>query len=518
MSNINEKFDQFETNSNLNSNNKYYEEDGSPTDNENNMNTVSNNEIINNDSINNDHNNQNNVEIFEENLSESDKEVDINDLTDNNIDDKVDIDDNMYVQEINHNYDDVVFYNKKYIYKNEENSEETSKLIDELQSLNLCNPKIDVLFKRIFKNKDLLVSLLNSIIPDEEHIDTIEYSSEEIIFIPFMLDQKNKMIVDFYCKELNGNYMSRKNNNTKKESNYKKHIVVEMQIKKKYDIVIRASVEVALCYCRENLDFEKSVYSFNFLFYNYYNDDIYVRDVSSCLPKGIDNKVQNKIYISELRKFRKDLDIEKLKDLSKQVEDNKSKGIVDRKLEKDLKKQLWFAFLSKINVIYKNDREEVNRNNEDNEEGKKRKRKYKIYIRNDISPDLYKLFKKDKDIMKAMDICKRKMNEDDVDKYYRYVSSEEEINDWKNKYSNLENMYANLKKENSNLENKYANLENKYANLENKYANLEKENSNLKNKYANLEKENSNLKNKVIELENQQKIQQDNFMKIQENL
>jgi len=500
MSDTNEKSDQFETNSDSNSNTKICEEDGSPTDNENNMITDFNSEIINNGI-------SDNYEIIEENINKSDSEVNINELAENDTDDDIDNDDNTYVKEIEHEYENVVFYNKKNKYENKEDNEEIGKLIEELNSLNLYDPKIDVLFKTIFKNEDLLLSLLNSIIPDEEHIDKIEYSSEEIIFFPFFTDGRNKIVVDLCCKELDENYINKKNNSTNDEEKYKKHIIIEMQIKKKGDIVIRANVSITSFYRKENLEFKSNIYTFDFLFYNYFDDDIYLHELNSNLPKKKDNKYQNKVYVSELRKFRKGLKMENLKKLSKKVEDNKSKGIVDRKLEKDLKKQLWFAFLSKINVIYKKNRKKLEKNTKNSEGGEEGKRKYKIYIRNDISPELYKLFKQDKDIMKAIGICKQKMNKEDADKYYRYITSEEEIADLKNKNTDLKNKNTDLENENAELRNQQKIQQDNFMKTQEHFTKT------MKDKDHEIEK----LNNEVNELRNQQKIQQDNFMKTQEN-
>ena len=543
MLDINEKSNQYETNSGSNSNTKFFEEDKSPADNENNMKIVLNNDIINKDFSNNDHFNKNNDKTSEKkNFHKNDNENDIYKITDNETDNNVDNDNNTYFQEISHNDEDV-FYNKKYIYKSEENNEENNKEIDkvieELKSFNLCDPKIDVLFKTIFKNEDLLLSLLNSIIPDEEHIDKIEYPSEGITFFPFVMDNKNKIIVDLHCKELYENYINKKNNSTNDEEKYKKHIIVEMQIKKKEDIVISVKVSITSFYRKRHLEFKSNMYTFIFLFYNYFDDDKCLHEVNSNSPKKKkDKKYQSKIYIAEIKKIRKVLKLENLKNLSKKVKDNKSKGIVDRKLEKNLKKQLWFAFLSKINVVYKKNREELEKNTENSEGGEEGKQKYKIYIRNDISPELYKLFKQDKDIMKAIDICKREMKKDDVDEHYRYVSSEEEIADSKNKNADLENKNADLENENADFKNKNADLENENADFKNKNAELrnqqkiQQENfmktitmqenfmkmqenfmKTMKDKDNEIEK----LNNKVNELRNQQKIQQDNFMKTQEN-
>ena len=66
------------------------------------------------------------------------------------------------------------------------------------------DPKTDLTFKKIFyKHPDLLISLLNALLPlsDDEQIESIEYLPTELV--PELYLHKNS-IVDVLCKDING--------------------------------------------------------------------------------------------------------------------------------------------------------------------------------------------------------------------------------------------------------------------------------------------------------------------------
>lgn len=66
------------------------------------------------------------------------------------------------------------------------------------------DPKADLTFKKIFgKHPDLLISLLNALLPlsDEEQIESIEYLPTELV--PELYEHKNS-IVDVLCQDIKG--------------------------------------------------------------------------------------------------------------------------------------------------------------------------------------------------------------------------------------------------------------------------------------------------------------------------
>ena len=66
------------------------------------------------------------------------------------------------------------------------------------------DPKADLTFKKIFgKHPDLLISLLNALLPldDDEQIESIEYLPTELV--PELYEHKNS-IVDVLCKDIRG--------------------------------------------------------------------------------------------------------------------------------------------------------------------------------------------------------------------------------------------------------------------------------------------------------------------------
>ena len=66
------------------------------------------------------------------------------------------------------------------------------------------DPKVDLIFKKIFsKHPDLLMSLLNALLPldDDEQIQHIKYLPTELV--PELYEHKNS-IVDVLCEDING--------------------------------------------------------------------------------------------------------------------------------------------------------------------------------------------------------------------------------------------------------------------------------------------------------------------------
>eukprot|EP00833_Pecoramyces_ruminatium_P009554 jgi/Orpsp1_1/1183586/evm.model.c7180000085809.1 len=342
------------------------------------------------------------------------------------------------VEEIKHSYDDALFYTEFQKWSTENiNDEETRKLINELNNLKLYDPKIDVLFKTIFKNDDLILSLLNSILPEDEKIVNFNTSSEEIIYFPQRKSKTKKIIADLYLKGI-----SKRKNSSEFDNS---HFVVEMQIKKKEDIVLRAEITIhGIVFNDNNSSLNKFQYkgricSFNFIFYNLdekKDDPLYIHK----MYENENNDHKFEIYVIELKKFKNQFDISKLKELANKVYGNNNEGPINFELKKELKKQLWLAFLSKVNINYSKNNKELLKKYENYGEEKLKEikgQKYKIYIKNEIELDLYKLFKNEPDIMKAIGRCEEQMTEEDAHKYYKLVSTEEEIDELKGKIKNM---------------------------------------------------------------------------------
>lgn len=66
------------------------------------------------------------------------------------------------------------------------------------------DPKADLTFKKVFgKHPDLLMSLLNALLPldDDEQIESVEYLQSELV--PELYEHKNS-IVDVLCEDIRG--------------------------------------------------------------------------------------------------------------------------------------------------------------------------------------------------------------------------------------------------------------------------------------------------------------------------
>ena len=65
------------------------------------------------------------------------------------------------------------------------------------------DPKNDITFKRVFgEHKHLCMSLINSMLPLESPIESIEYQTGELV--PELADLLKHTIVDVRCTDLNG--------------------------------------------------------------------------------------------------------------------------------------------------------------------------------------------------------------------------------------------------------------------------------------------------------------------------
>lgn len=75
--------------------------------------------------------------------------------------------------------------------------------------------------------------------------------------------------------------------------------------------------------------------------------------------------------------------------------------------EKTLKLQLWLAFLAKINMVYEKNPGYSSANKEfDNNANEIKNKEYIMKGRKEFTIELYRLFKKYNEFMKALEICK----------------------------------------------------------------------------------------------------------------
>lgn len=160
------------------------------------------------------------------------------------------------------------------------------------------NPKIDIVFKKIFgteENKDLLISLINSIIPEEEKIKEVVLKNpyNEVNFKDDKLS-----IVDIKATDEKGRWYN-----------------IEIQLKEQFFYGRRALFYWSKMYSNQVVSGEEyeslcKTISINLLDFNYFEDDRYVR---RCTIKDFDtNEIYQNLdyadwYFVELRKFPNDL-------------------------------------------------------------------------------------------------------------------------------------------------------------------------------------------------------------------
>ncbi|KAG4082503.1 PD-XK nuclease family transposase-domain-containing protein [Neocallimastix lanati (nom. inval.)] len=312
------------------------------------------------------------------------------------------------------------------------NDEEEKQLIEQFNSVNLFDPKIDSLFKVIFgnpKNTDIAKSLIKAVLPVEEEIENLEFKSTEIYSNSNFSPNQRKVIVDIYAEEKDKG----------------KYYIIEMQIHEVPNLLARAELSTSRIfdnlYTKNETQFNKKIYSINFLYYDMFpNDEDYYHHIfpHEFNKKNICIPFKDTVII-ELKKFNEKFHVSEINE--KLLNNEKQRRLDERKL--------WFAFLSKINVLYhkpsinsnkyltiereikikkKNDsqnQENVDKNQNENDEMKK----VAVYIKNDISDELLRLLIKVGPIRKALELC---VNLKDVDKYVSEVEDHTEL-DKKNK-------------------------------------------------------------------------------------
>jgi len=164
--------------------------------------------------------------------------------------------------------------------------------------MKIVNPKIDLVFKKIFgtdENKDLLKSLINSILPENQKIATLTIQNpyNEIDFVGDKLS-----IVDIKATDEIGRWYN-----------------IEVQIREqgfygRRSLFYWAELYSGQLFESENFDKLNKAIMINLLDFVYFDDDKYVR--RCCFKDFETNEIYHQldyadIYFVELRKFENDL-------------------------------------------------------------------------------------------------------------------------------------------------------------------------------------------------------------------
>ncbi len=463
------------------------------------------------------------INIKEENISfiQNNTKNEINDISDDS--ENILNEENLVTKKVDQ-YNDTEIHQESEEVDKSKYDPNMEELIDELNNLNLYDPKIDVIFKSIFgrSNEDLAKSLINSILVHEDEIEKLSFNSENLLVHP--LDKNKKVvIVDLHLRNESG----------------KRSYLIEMQIHEKYDMILRAEFSIyrlinEIIESGSKFIIDEKICSINFIYYYMFTDNKFYHRLirlegkdsekinetieynnkstlkvneknDNILNETNDLQLKNKNYhkneiiIIELRKFRKMLDknaieklvaysdeVEKMKKNIKEKEENSRKteeeikeieiikNIAEKK-ERKLKLHLWLAFLSKINTVYEDNPNSNSTNVIVNEYGREIKTKKKIVrIRNEITLELYKLFKKYDEIMKAIKICQAPLDENKKSKFIEYVTRAEEFA--------MINKILKEKLQKKDLENKRQREELQKKDLENKRQREELQKKDLENK------------------------------------
>ncbi|KAL6592771.1 PD-XK nuclease family transposase-domain-containing protein [Neocallimastix sp. 'constans'] len=361
------------------------------------------------------------------------------------------------------------------------NEKEENQFIEQFNSVNLFELKIDTLFKVIFgnsENKDVAKSLIKAVLPVEEEIENLEFKSTEIYSNSNFSPNQRKVIVDIYAED-------------EKQGKY---YIIEMQIHEVPNLLARAELSTSRIfdnlYTKNESQFNKKIYSINFLYYDMFpNDEDYYHHIfpHEYNKKNICIPFKDTVII-ELKKFNEKFHVSEINE--KLLNNEKQRRIEERKL--------WFAFLSKINVFYhkpsinpnkyltiereikikkKNDsqnQENVDKNQNENDEMKK----VAVYIKNDISDELLRLLIKVGPIRKALELC---VNLKDVDKY---VS---DVEDHTGLLSLLDEKNKELEENKKELEENKKELEEKIKELEENKKEREEDKKRIEEKEKELE-------------------------------
>ncbi|ORX95069.1 hypothetical protein LY90DRAFT_678976 [Neocallimastix californiae] len=186
--------------------------------------------------------------------------------------------------------------------------------------------------KLIFGNSDnkCCKKFNKSVLPVEEEIENLEFKSTEIYSNSNFSPNQRKVIVDIYAEEKN------------------KENIISLKCKyMKPNLLARAELSTSRIfdnlYTKNESQFNKKIYSINFLYYDMFpNDEDYYHHI---FPHEYNKKIYVyllKIRYNRIKKFNEKFHVSEINE--KLLNNEKQRRIEERKL--------WFAFLSKINVFY----------------------------------------------------------------------------------------------------------------------------------------------------------------------
>jgi len=172
---------------------------------------------------------------------------------------------------------------------NYEDKNMEKKLNEKYNEFELYEPRIDVIFDVIFRdsNSNVAKSLVNAILPREILINEISFIDPTSISIPVALN-KRVVVVDL-------NYRNKIE---------KRSYLIEMNIHKKYDMILRAEFNIFRIF-NETIEkgkkyvINEKVSSINFIFYNMFANDLFYHRIIPKEDKDVDNingiiKIENK--------------------------------------------------------------------------------------------------------------------------------------------------------------------------------------------------------------------------------
>ena len=172
---------------------------------------------------------------------------------------------------------------------NYEDKNMEKKLNEKYNEFELYEPRIDVIFDVIFRdsNSNVAKSLVNAILPREILINEISFIDPTSISIPVALN-KRVVEVDLHYRNIIE----------------KRSYLIEMNIHKKYDMILRAEFNIFRIF-NETIEkgkkyvINEKVSSINFIFYNMFANDLFYHRIIPKEDKDVDNingiiKIENK--------------------------------------------------------------------------------------------------------------------------------------------------------------------------------------------------------------------------------
>ena len=359
-------------------------------------------------------------------------------------------------------------------------------LIEEFNKLSLYDSKMDTLFKVIFSNEDYIniaQSLIRSVIPIEENVENLKINNVELQDAP----DRRELRVDVNASDKEGNIY-----------------IIEMQVSRIEDLEGRSVLTTSRIFNSffkrgdKFINTAKKIYSINLLYYDLYPEDpdyyhyLFTHKLNNekvCLP------FIHYVYV-ELNKFKRKFTKEVLTKIL-------GKNLLDKniKIDRITERELWFLFLTSTTTvrnepkkgIYKKFDREIEK---EDKNGNLTKKRVTFYVRNDMNPDLYNIFKNLDPYNKALELSKT-LPEEKESSYFNDTDAQLELAYKDEMLAHKDEEIASIKDDLARKEEELArkNEENKKMNEENKK--MKEEIENLKRQLNNQNQDN-NKKAKII--------------------